>query len=196
MNKKAIELSINFIVITILSLIVLGIGFYLVTHIFTTAEEYKAELDEQTQENILETLRQSGELVSLPINKYTILRGGHTILGIGVLNDIGDLETFYPTLTCNEAIDADQNELCAVNNGVSCDIEATAYCNDWITVDTTGITLENRKSEIVGIVVLVPDNAPEGTYGFTFKVCTGNYCGMSGSTQYGPTKKLYITVPQ
>ncbi len=196
MNKKAVELSINFIVITILSLIVLGIGFYLVTNIFTTAEEYKEKLDEQTQEHILETLRESGELISIPINKYTIQRGGHTIFGIGILNDLGDIGIFYPRLVCTEAIDADQNEMCAVNNGISCDTEATAYCNNWITMDTTGMTLENRKSDVVTLFIIVPDNAPEGTYGFTFKVCTGNYCGSTDSTQYGPTKKLYITVPE
>lgn len=196
MNKKAIELSINFIVITVLSLLVLGVGFYIVTNIFTLSTEYKEQLDEQTQENILEALRQSGELISLPINSYTIERGNYEMIGIGLLNSVGDVQIFYITLTCTEALDTDNTVLCAQNNAISCDTEATAYCSQWITLGDEKLTLENRKDKAIGVYIAVPDNAPAGTYGFTFKVCTGNYCGSSGSVQYGPTKKLYITVPK
>ena len=190
------ELTINFIVITVLSLLVLGVGFYLVTNIFITAEEYKAKLDDQTQEHILETLRQSGELISLPINKYTLEKGTDTILGIGLLNSVGTSQTFYATLTCTEAVDSEQTELCAESSGISCDTELASYCSSWITLPVGSITLENRKSDVVTVFITVPDDAPDGTYGFTFKICTGNYCGMSGSTQYGPTKKLYVIVPE
>lgn len=196
MNKKAIELSINFIVITVLSLIVLGIGFYLVTNIFSTATKYKGELDEQTQESLLATLRKSGDLISMPIIHYSIARGATDVLGAALLNDIGIAETFYITTTCTEAVDSDENDLCAEVQGISCETETAGYCSDWITLDTEKTTLENRKDAAIGMFVMVPDDAPSGTFGYSFKVCTGNFCGDSGSEQYGPTKKLYITVPE
>jgi hypothetical protein len=196
MNKKAVQLSINFIVITILSLLVLGVGFYVVTNIFTTAYEYQDKLNEQTKEATLAALRQSGELVSLPLNKYTIKRGEMDQFAIGLLNNAGSSQTFYPSIECTEALDSDENELCAKTQGISCESEATAYCSQWITLGDEKLTLENRKDEAIGAFVAVPDNAPSGTFGYSFKVCTGNYCGSTGSTQYGPTKKMYIIVPE
>ncbi len=197
MNKKAaVELSVNMIIITVLSLIVLGIGFYIVTNIFTTATEYKEKLDEQTKENVRKMLMQSGELISLPINKYTVQRGKREIIAVGLLNNLGYSNLFYLSIRCNEAVDPDENELCAENQGTSCNTETTAYCSNWIIMDTEKITLENREATVIGLFVTVPDIAPAGTFAFNFKVCTGNSCNISGSTQYSTTKKVYISVPE
>lgn len=195
-NKSAaIELSVNMIVITVLSLIVLGIGFYIVTNIFTTATEYKEKLDEQTKENIRTTLMQSGELISLPINKYNIHRGENDVIAVGLLNNVGDSETFYTTISCSEAIAEDETELCAENMAIPCNTATAGYCSDWIIMDTEEITLENREATAIGLFVAVPDDAPAGTFAFNFKVCTSGPCSVSG-TQYGSTKKVYITVPE
>ncbi len=192
MNKKAaVQLSVNFIVLTVLALITLGIGFYIVTEIFTTAEKYKATLDEQTQEQIRTTL-EKGEIVSLPITAYTIRRGETEIIPFGVRNNLGEADYFYMSVTCTEAIDSQENELCAVNEGKLC----TDICNDWIVLDTEKETLENRESLAVGLFVRIPDDAPSGIFGYSIKVCTGNVCDKSDSTQYGTTKKMYITVPE
>ena len=53
-NKKAaIELSMNFLVIIIISIVILGSGIYLTRQIFTGAQETSATLDERTKEAIL-----------------------------------------------------------------------------------------------------------------------------------------------
>ncbi|MEK6921948.1 MAG: hypothetical protein AABX82_08715, partial [Nanoarchaeota archaeon] len=195
-NKKAaIELSVNMIVVTVLSLIVLGIGFYIVTHIFTTATEYKEKLDEQTKENIRTTLMQTGELISLPINKYIVQRGENDVIAVGLLNNVGDRQTFYTTISCSEALAEDETELCAENMAIPCNTATAGYCSDWIIMDTEEITLENREATAIGLFVAVPDDAPAGMFAFNFKVCTGGQCSVSG-TQYGSTKKVYITVPE
>ncbi len=197
MNKKAaIELSVNMIVITVLSLVVLGIGFYLVTNIFTTATEYKEKLDEQTKNNILTVLKQSGELISLPITKYTVERGDVETIGVGIFNNAGATQTFSIAVECTEALDPEENELCAKTQGISCDSEAAGYCSTWITRGTEEKTVKNRESFVEELFVIMPEDAPSGIFGYTFKVCTGNSCGNSGSTQYGPTKKFYIIVPE
>ena len=191
-NKSAaIELSVNMIVVTVLSLIVLGIGFYIVTNIFTTATEYKEKLDEQTKENIRTTLMQTGELISLPINKYTIQRGENDVIAVGLLNNVGDKQTFYTSIGCSEALAKDETELCAENDAISCE----GICSDWIIMDTEEIMMENREATAIGLFVAVPDDAPAGMFAFNFKVCTGGPCSVSG-TQYGSTKKVYITVPE
>ncbi len=197
-NKKgAVELSVNMIVITVLSLVVLGIGFYLVTSLFTTATEYKGTLDEQTEQNILTALKKPGELISLPITQYSIERGETDVIGVGLLNNIATTpsQTFYITITCTEALAEDDTELCNANAGSSCNTETTGYCTTWPTLGDEKITLENRDADVVSIFFAVPDDAPSGTFGYNLKICTVNTCGSSGSTQYGPTKKLYVTVP-
>lgn len=194
-KKAAVQLSVNFIVLTVLALITLGIGFYIVTEIFTTAEKYQAQLDEQTQEQIRATL-EKGEILSLPITSYTIRRGEKDIIPFGVRNNLGEESTFYISVTCTEAIDSEENELCAINDGKSCTIAETSYCSDWIVLDTEKETLENRESLAVGLFVRVPDDAPSGIFGYSVKVCTGNFCDESSSTQYGTTKKMYVTVPE
>ncbi len=197
MNKKAaVQLSVNFIVMTVLALITLGIGFYIVTEIFTTAEEYKATLDEQTQEQIRATL-EKGEILSLPITAYTIRRGEKEIIPFGVRNNLGEAAYFYISVSCTEAIDSEENELCAVNEGKTC----VDVCDTWIVLSTEVLktekeTLENRESLAIGLFVKVPDDALSGIFGYSVKVCTGNFCDESDSTQYGTTKKLYITVPE
>jgi hypothetical protein len=189
-NKKAaIQLSVQFIVLTVLALVTLGVGFYIVTQIFVTAEDYKATLDEQTQENIIATLKKSGELISFPITSYNIARGNKEIIALGVYNSIGDAANFQFTIDCSEAIDSDNTELCAKNQGIPCSTETAGFCSDWIILDTEEETLENRESHVVGLFVQVPKDAPSGTFAFSIKVYANN-------EQYGTTKKLYIGVPK
>lgn len=193
MNKKAaVELSVNMIVITVLSLIVMGIGFYLVTNIFTTATDYKESLDEQTEENIINALEKSGEPISMPITRYEILRGEADIIGVGLFNALETEETFYISTDCKEALAADETVLCEENSGNSC----ATICDSWPVLDTEEITLEPQKSTAIGIFVKVPDEAPSGTYGFTFKVCTEDVGVCTSDVQYATTKKFYIVVPE
>lgn len=196
-NKvAAVELSVNMIVITVLSLVVLGIGFYLVTNIFTTASEYKEKLDEQTKENIISSLKESGELISLPITKYTVQRKGIETIGVGIYNNAGANQTFYVKIECTEAIDNEKTELCAKNNGVSCDTEIAGYCSSWITKGFDKQTVENKDSTVEELFVIVPQDVPSGIFGYVVKVCMGNECDATGAIQYGPSKKFYITVPE
>ena len=175
-KSAAIELSVNMIVITVLSLVVLGIGFYLVTNIFTTANNYKENLDEQTKENIVSSLKESGELISLPITKYPVQRKGTETIGVGIYNNVGASQTFYVKVECTEAIATDQTELCAKNNGVSCDAYATTHCSNWITKGFNKQTIENKDSAVEELFVIVPQDAPSGIFGYIVKVCTGNEC--------------------
>src|SRR3989338_5683066 len=141
-NKKgAVELSVNMIVITVLSLVVLGIGFYLVTSLFSTATEYKGTLDEQTEQNILTALKKPGELISLTITQYSIERGETDVIGVGLLNSAGSAQTFYISITCTEALAEDETELCNANAGSSCDTETTGYCTTWPTLGDEQLTL-------------------------------------------------------
>ena len=52
MNKRAIELSINFIVLFILAIAMFSVGLVLVRNIFFEADEMKRTLDDRTRQKI------------------------------------------------------------------------------------------------------------------------------------------------
>ena len=48
-NKKALELSMNFIVVIIISLATLSMGLFLIRNFFTEAIEFQGEVEDATQ---------------------------------------------------------------------------------------------------------------------------------------------------
>ena len=85
MNKKAIQLSINFLVIIIISIVMLSSGILIIKKYFKTADEIQLQLDEQTI-NDIGNLLDSGNQVAIQLNKKTIPAGESAIFGIGVIN--------------------------------------------------------------------------------------------------------------
>jgi hypothetical protein len=86
LNKKAaIDLSISFIVIIIISLVVFAGSMLIVRKIFFGAEEIKTMLDEQTEEEI-RGLLSSGETIAVPLAYKTIQAGKQDIFWVGIAN--------------------------------------------------------------------------------------------------------------
>lgn len=84
-GKKAIELSVNFLVIIILSLVIFGLGVYFIQLIFSGAEEIHKKIDDQTQERIFNLL-DSGQTVAIPYATATVRRGTEKVFGVGIRN--------------------------------------------------------------------------------------------------------------
>lgn len=97
MHKKAIELSINFIVIMIFSIAILSSSFLLVNQFFGKAEAMKARLDSDTESKIRSMLV-SGERVAIPVQSQEIGLGKPVTFAIGISNilrdDNGPINTF------------------------------------------------------------------------------------------------------
>ena len=71
MRKRGIELSINFIVILIISLIIFTSGLVFTNKFFKLAVDRKADLDKQTELEI-QNLLSDGAPVAIPYNKKKI----------------------------------------------------------------------------------------------------------------------------
>ena len=104
MNKKAIELSINFLVIIIISLAVFGMGILFVNKIFFAAGKKVAEMDSQTKEELARLL-DSGDKVAMPFFQKTVIHGNTATFGIGVLNTLGSPKAFTVVVKFDEAFD-------------------------------------------------------------------------------------------
>jgi hypothetical protein len=89
MNKRAVELSINFVVIMILSIAILSSSLILVKQFFGKATQLKASLDSDTESKI-RGLLSSGERVAVPLNTKEVTLGDKITFGVGISNILKD----------------------------------------------------------------------------------------------------------
>ena len=94
LNKKAaVELSISFIVIIIISLVVFAGSMLIVRKIFFGAQELQVQLDAQTQDEI-NYLLAGGEVVAIPLAQKTIQVGNQDVFWVAIANILPDTQTF------------------------------------------------------------------------------------------------------
>lgn len=145
MNKKAaVELSMNFLVIVILAVVIVGFSFYIFFTIFGKAEE----LSELTQERLNERVEalQCDGVVCMPSTYKKLPRGKSHLFGVKILNT-GDDGEF--TLDVNHLDEPTLN---------------------YAPRNPYPVFVKRNKEERVGIGVDVPKNASSGVYIFNVEV--------------------------
>ncbi len=168
MNRKAaIELSMNFLVVIIISLVILAGGISLLYKLIGVGKDSIFLIDDQTRVQ-LEQLLDDGSVVSLlPVAK-TLKRGNDFVFGLGVLNiKEGDKLTFTTTVEQKEGVGKLP-----------------------VLYDSASFALEKNQKHTQGILISVPKDAPSGTYIFDVKVLP-----KEEDDPYGGVKKITITVP-
>ncbi len=179
MKRGALQLSMDFIVTVIISIALLGLGILLLQQFFTGATELKAEIDQQTEEQLGAELSK-GQQISIPYNTQTIRRGSDHIFGIGILN-INDPSIFEIQVALGKAFDKNNNELPGPTI-------SNLKIDEWSRYEKEQIRLAKNERHITPLLIQIPKNAPSGTYIFNLKV-------LSNGQQYDTIKKLYIIVP-
>jgi len=184
MNRKAIQLSVNFMVILIITLIVFGMAMYLLNMFFGTAKEIKENIDTQT-ENEIQRVLFSGERVAMPINRKEIKRGSSGVFGLGILNvESGPeftikIESGPLILQDNTKIESDQVD------------PKLGFLPEYKK------TVKNNEHVVVSVPVRVPRGAAVGTYILDLYVCdcdTLNCCSSVADTYDGTVHKIYVNV--
>ncbi len=171
-NKKAaVELSMNFLVVIILSLVILAGGIALLyKFIGGVGIDTLVLIDDQTRIET-EQLLDDGSVVALPYIAKTLKRGEDFVFGLGVLNiREGDKLTF--------------------SVGVEQDEESKQLKEIVPLFDSTPFVLEKNQKYTQGISISVPKDAPSGTYIFDVKVSIEEEDDI-----YGGVKKITVTVP-
>lgn len=179
MNKKGIELSINFLIVLFLSIIILIGGIAFTNRFMNVVEEREATVDEQTKRQI-ESLLMDGHQVAVPIDTLKIDRGQHKTFGLGIYNTLEDgTDDFRVAVKFRRAY---------LRNGDEMQGWDSAYINEnWIHgLKDTEFTIEPNKYELVPIPVSVKGDMGTGvptkfgTYEFDVCVCPCRAC--SGAT--------------
>ncbi|MBI2138892.1 hypothetical protein HYU13_04840 [Candidatus Woesearchaeota archaeon] len=206
MKRGAIELSTNFLVIMIISLVIFGSSLALTKKFFGKASDIKQLYDEKTESEI-ERLLDDGSRVAIPFDKKRIPNGEFATFGIGILNalNIGVENNFRLRIRFKSAFDKNNQQICT--NPASCAPNAWLRTADGIP-DSDGIyidkSIKNNQQQKVILGVEVK-NAPAGTYIFDIKVCynvpSGTIPPPSDCTEsgypfaYDSLKKVYVEVP-
>jgi hypothetical protein len=197
MNKRAaFQLSVNFLVIMIISIVVFASSIYLINKFFTQAETIKLTYDGRTEKEI-ERLLDDGSRIAIPFDKKTISNGESKTFGIGILNvlNTGASNDFDINISFNKAFDNRNNEICTIVN-----LDTCGYPQTWLQTSsgTQGLseisiqkTIPNNQQEkfLLGVEV---KGAPKGTYIFDLDV---KYNNNTNWIDYDTLHKLYVVVP-
>jgi len=181
MDKKAVELSMNFLVMILISIAVLSMAIIISRNIFTGAKNLQLDIDRQTQQEI-ENLLDDGSRVVIPFTRKTVNRGDLAVFGVGVLNVLGDTKYFNISVKVNTAFDNEKNAI----------INPANYLN----LVLSGLSeIENNKNHKFSFGVDVEKDAPSGTYILDVSVLYGSDVAMIDSA-YGefPVTKVFVTV--
>jgi len=170
MNKSGIELSVNFLVIVIISLVILSSGILIVRQYFSTAEDIKMQLDEQTERQIEASLDQ-GKMISIPFKRKTIQRGESDMIGIGVLN-VNDIQmTFNIDVSLSSAYDKNKDPIENLEEDIDIRYEKS-------------LELDSKEKKIIPVRIFIPEQIPSGNYIFDVEV-----------SPYERISKIYVIVP-
>lgn len=198
MNKRAIELSVNFLVMLILALVVFAGGLTVVKKFFGAAEQKREELDSETEQEI-ERLLMDGSKVGIPISKKEIRMGEDEIFGLGIYNVKGAPKDFTVTVTFSTGIDENNQEFPGIT-------ASSTYINEnWIfgAFSSSGkvYRIENNRYEAVPILIKAYPNigtnkfTEKGTYIFDVKVEVDiDNDGSPDELYDGYIHKIYVQV--
>ena len=184
MNKKAaVSLSINTLVIIIISLVILGGGVTLLYKFVGQADEVKGELDRQTDEQLERLLQDQGKQVALPLSTATIPAGKSHVFGLGILNT--DPEQDFK-------IDIHATKVAGVEGSDITTPEILNEADTWLLYfEDQVITIPEYGVNKQGILVDVSKTATKGTYVFNVKVYKDT---IDPDNQYGITQKFKVVV--
>ncbi len=176
-KQGAIELSLNMLVVVIISLVILTGGIIFLYKLIAGAEDIKADLDSRTQAELERLLVEQGKQVALPFRQATIERGESHVFGLGLLN-IGEPREFRLHVQLSSAKDRQNADL-----GLTAE-----QVQDWLLYNAEPFTLAENEHRNEGLLVKIPKTAAAGQYLFSVEVLTEE------NKRYGNSQLLVVEV--
>ncbi len=181
MHKKgAIELSVNMLVVIIISLVILGGGIAFLYKLIAGAEDIRKDLDRRTEEELRRLLVEEGKTVALPFRQATIEREESHVFGLGILNIGGSGEQFQIQVQLAKVIDRQGED---ITSEVS-----TEEAESWALYIKEPLLIKENEHHSEGISFSIPRTALIGQYLFEVRVVAET------GEQYGNTQNIIIDV--
>jgi hypothetical protein len=187
-KRGAVGLSINTLVVVIISIVVLGLGVSMLYRFLGDAGDIQDTLDSRTENEIERLLTNQGKMVAVPFHIKQVERGDSVVYGVGILNPGGEdsSENYYVTVEPRDFVNS-EGDLAEMNLDVS----------SWLLYNTDPIKVEEGDFVKELLSVGVPKDAATGEYIFNLKVCTTANClSLDGesSTRHGNPQKFTVVV--
>lgn len=176
MNKRAIEVGINFIVILIIAIVVFGLGLNFAFKFFKKAEEFREEIDQRTRQEIESLIVGGGAKVAIYPTQVTLYGGQKATIGIGILNVLDAEKTFSLNVECSKRVSDSTVEDCDKDK-----MRAGFFREH---------TIKPNEHQITSALI-TNNGAPPGTYIINIKVEYGSPPISYGDEVY----KVYVRVP-
>ena len=176
LNKKSIELSLNFIIILILSIIIFGLGVRFISKLSSQAIELQEVTTSELDERIGNLVCEGSDRVCVGIDRKTIRRTKFDVFGLKIIN-ILESQNFDIIVTRPTPSGYTKTKQ---------PIESDSLI--W-NPKTRSVFIEKNEEKNLGIGIQVPANAVSGTYIFDVKIQTQD------GKPYSATQKLYVDVP-
>lgn len=179
MSKRgAIELSVNFLVIIIISITIFGFGVYFISSLSSKANDWAKMSSDDFDKKIGDLVCSGYEKVCIPADKKTIRKNDFSVFGIEIFN-IGARQIF--------AVEASNPKMIPVGGADAIAPSVPLRLNP---SGTRSVEIGQNEGRSIGIGVQVQPNSPAGTYIIDVKI--SDQAGI----QYGGTIfKLYVEVP-
>jgi len=179
-NKKAIQLSINFIVMLVLGIAMFMGGMVFIGKFFTQAKEIKGSLDSQTERQI-EAMLDSGSAFVIPIHTKEGSRKDILKYGICIYNDGRPPAStqFSININFDSAFSKTKTPLCQANSCAADEIPQLTY------LSTAEIAPD--KKHVFVVVVEIPQKTQSGTYIYTVE-------SLQGGQKYEPALQMMVKV--
>ena len=167
MNKKGIELTINFIVTLIIILVIFVASVMITRNFFLNAEDIQNQLDQQTIDKIQQILNNEDNVVIFEPSRTIPVKDG-ALFGLGIWN-IGSnaaSNTFDVNVKCTKALNRD-DEILNLNCGSPDEpcggCMKLLYSQSW--------TISNGEKVVDSIYIEPIQGAKTGTYVFDVNIC-------------------------
>ena len=190
MNKKGLELSINFIVVIIISLVVFGLGLVLFRNIFSESQDFTDKVTQDTERRLNNLLIKGDELVMMPEFVKDIKSGDSYQFPLGIKADTSKCinlpqdqlsqQTCLVKTSFDKAVD---------ENGAEMDLtlDKQRDISEW-TFPESSYLIKNHENKIIGIPIRVGKSfQTDATYVFNIEVKCNNQ-------MYGDLQKIYAVV--
>ena len=176
LNKKAIELSLNFMVILIISIVIFGFGIKFIQKLSSQATELQDITIGELDERIGNLVCEGSDRVCIGIDRIIIKRTKFDVFGLKIIN-ILDTQNFDITVTRPAPSGYTKNKQPIQSDSLI-----------W-NPKSRSIFIEKNEEKNLGIGVQVPANSAPGTYIFDVRIQAAD------GKPYSSVQKLYVDVP-
>ncbi len=201
-RKAAIELSMNFLVMMIISITIFAFGVQFVYRISSQAIELKDLTADELDARVDDLLCSSSTKVCIGKDTQTVGRGEFKAYGIKILNVENEQDFTIKVAQPNNPTNPPTSEIGFKKDGSAITLsQATGRNIEFAPQDREITDVPRNGEQLVGIGVTVPKDALSGTYILNVKILrpvlgvTNEDCTTSPNLCYVSLQKLYVNVP-